>query len=90
MNFFVTEEMPLLFFNKAEELAEYLQQVEDHYLKNDYTFHCYKNDNGRFVYWANYNGETNDYLTISGLCRIMNITFPMYFGYDQRRPKTIE
>ena len=86
MNMFVSEEMPKLYLNNSDEFADYLQEVGDHILKNDCTYHCYINDKNRFVYYANNYGETNDYLTINGLCRRMGITFPTYLGQDQRKP----
>ena len=87
MNFFVSEEMPELYFYNADELAEYLQEVEDHYIRNDWTYHCYKGDDGRFRYYEHKHEESNDYLTIKGFCRRAEITFPCDdLGQDQRKP----
>ena len=87
MNLFTNEEMPELYFYNADELAEYLREVEDHYMRCDWTYGCYKDKNGRYRYYMEKNEPyPYDYLTIKGLCRRTGDTFPLWFGQDQRKP----
>ena len=87
MNFFVTEEMPELYFYNADELSEYLREVEDHYIRNDWTYGSYKDDDGRYRYYEDKHEDGYGYLTIKGFCRRAQITFPCDdLGKDQRIP----